>query len=69
MTTLRAHCLCCGGEKDQGKYLCLGCWSRLPRAEQIKLGKRRDGLAGQRLLEMNQQFSRGVPPEEIRVSA
>lgn len=69
MTTLRGRCLCCGAEKDQGKYLCLTCWDRLPRAEQIKLGKRRDGLAGQRLLEMNEQFGRGVPPEEIRVSA
>jgi len=68
VTTLRGRCLCCGAVKEQGKYLCLGCWGRVPAVERRKLG-RRDTLAGVRLLEMNRQFANGVPPEEIKVSA
>lgn len=64
----RSRCLSCQGEKVPGKYLCLSCWDRIPRSEQIKLSKR-DGLAGRRLLELNRQFVNGVPPEEIWVSA
>jgi hypothetical protein len=68
MTTLRGRCLCCGTVKEEGKYLCPGCWGRVPAIERRKLSKR-DSLAGVRLLEMNRQFSRDVPPEEIKVSA
>lgn len=69
MTTLRGRCLCCGATKDQGKYLCLPCWARIPEEQQRRLGRKHDGLAGTRLLEMNKQFANGVPPEEIQVSA
>lgn len=61
-------CLCCENPKQPGKYLCYPCWRRVPQEQKNRLG-RRDGLAGVRLLEMNRQFSDGVPPEEIQVSA
>jgi len=68
MTTLRGRCLCCGAVKEEGKYLCFGCWDRIPGPERHKLSKR-DNRAGVRLLEMSRQFAREVPPEEIKVSA
>lgn len=66
--TMLGRCLCCRADKDPGKYLCWDCWQRIPAGEKVKLGKR-DSLSGVRLLEMNRQFSRSVPPEEIKVSA
>lgn len=67
MATLRGRCLCCGMTKEEGKYLCLHCWGRIPGPERRKLSKR-DNRAGVRLLEMSRQFSREIPPEEIKVS-
>jgi hypothetical protein len=65
---LVAHCLSCGGSKDQGKYLCSTCWFRVPPAERRKLG-RRDGKAGVRLLELAKQLGADTPPEEVRISS
>jgi hypothetical protein len=67
MTIQRGRCLCCGADREENKYLCWTCWQRIPGPERRKLSKR-DTLAGVRLLEMNRQFSQGVPPEEIKVS-
>jgi hypothetical protein len=67
MTTPRGRCLCCGAVKEEGKYLCLGCWNQIPGQERYKLSKR-DNRSGVRLLEMSKQFARGIPPEEIKVS-
>lgn len=65
---MRSRCLCCKGERDPGKYMCLTCWRRLPALERRKLG-RHDGLAGVRMIELAKQLGSGVPPEEVVVSA
>lgn len=58
---------CTGGKADEGKYLCVACWFRIPEASRRRL-YRKDGYAFTRVRQLYDALDRGVPHEDIRIT-
>lgn len=60
---------CPSGVKETGEYLCLDCWSTLPRETRIALNRRDSkGMAWARLLDLHGQIRNGVPLDQVQVT-
>lgn len=59
-------CMACDTNRRNG-YLCRDCWFNLPQAARVAL-RRSDDLAIQRLQELLDQLTDGVPLHEIEVT-
>lgn len=57
----------CDNPRPPGKYTCPSCWTGMTIVTRAFL-LRQDDLAPRRHREMVDQFARGVPPGDIRVS-